>query len=141
MNKIKHSSRFSGGSLAVALAVALVVPAAGAVTPEQLLAEYSAKAGAPASAERGQKLFTSKGTGEFGWSCASCHGATPTGTGNNALSEKPIKPLAPAFNAERFTDKSKADGWFKNNCKDVLSRDCSSAERADVLAWLLTFKR
>ena len=32
------------------------------------------------------------------------------------------------------------DGWFRNNCKDVVGRDCSAAEKADVLAWLLTLK-
>ncbi len=124
----------------LALALAALVPGAQAAKPAELLAEYTAKAGAPASPERGQKLFTSKGTGDMGWSCASCHGATPTGKGRNALSEKPIDALAPAFNPARFTDRAKVDGWFKNNCKDVLSRDCTMAERADILSWLLTLK-
>ena len=63
-----------------------------------------------------------------------------TAKGRNALSEKSIEPLAPAFNPARFTDRSKVDGWFKNNCKDVLGRDCTVAEKADILSWLLTFK-
>ena len=75
-----------------------------------------------------------------GWSCASCHGNPPTGKGVNALSEKPIPALAPAFNPASFTDRSKVDGWFKNNCKDVLNRECTMAEKADVLSWLLTLK-
>lgn len=122
------------------LALAALLPSAQAAKPTELLAEYTAKAGAPASPERGQKLFTTKGTGDMGWSCASCHGNTPTSAGRNALSEKPIPALAPAFNPTSFTDRSKVDGWFKNNCKDVLSRECTMAEKADVLSWLLTLK-
>lgn len=122
------------------LALAALLPSAQAAKPTELLAEYTAKAGAPASPERGQKLFTTKGTGDMGWSCASCHGNTPTSAGRNALSEKPIPALAPAFNPASFTDRSKVDGWFKNNCKDVLSRECTVAEKADVLSWLLTLK-
>ncbi len=64
----------------------------------------------------------------------------PTSAGRNALSEKPIPALAPAFNPASFTDRSKVDGWFKNNCKDVLNRECTMAEKADVLSWLLTLK-
>ena len=51
-----------------------------------------------------------------------------------------IEPLAPAFNAQRFSDLAKADKWFRRNCKDVLARECSAAEKADVLAWLITLK-
>ncbi len=123
-----------------ALGLALALPVVWAATPAEILADYTAKAGSPASAERGQKLFTAKGTGEFGWSCATCHGATPTGKGTNAISEKSIPPLAPAFQPGRFTDKSKVEGWFKNNCKDVLGRECTMAEKADVLSWLISFK-
>jgi len=44
----------------------------------ELLAEYAAKAGAPAQPERGQRFFNTGFGREFGWSCASCHGAVPT---------------------------------------------------------------
>ena len=124
----------------VLLALAVQVPTAQAAKPAELMAEYTTKAGAPASPERGQKLFTTKGTGDMGWGCASCHGNPPTSAGRNALSEKPIPALAPAFNPASFTDRSKVDGWFKNNCKDVLNRECTMAEKADVLSWLLTLK-
>ena len=52
---------------------------------------------------------------------------------------KTITPLAPAFNPERFTDQAKVDKWFRRNCNDVLSRECTAVEKADVLAWLLQF--
>lgn len=35
---------------------------------------------------------------------------------------------------------AKADKWFRRNCKDVLSRECTAAEKADVLAWLVQLK-
>ena len=31
------------------------------------------------------------------------------------------------------------DKWFRRNCNDVLSRECTAVEKADVLAWLLQF--
>jgi hypothetical protein len=42
--------------------------------------------------------------------------------------------LAAAFTAERFTDSAVVDKWFKRNCKDVLPRECTAPEKADVLA-------
>ena len=124
--------------LAALLALPLGTALAG--TPAELLAAYNARAASPGSPERGQQFFTTAGPGEFGWSCASCHGKVPTGTGRHELSEKRIPPLAPAFNPARFTDAKKTDGWFQNNCKDVLKRDCTVQEKADVLAWLISLK-
>jgi cytochrome c553 len=122
------------------VAAAGLYTSAQAATPEELLASYVKQAGAPASAERGQQFFTASRKGEFGWNCASCHGSTPTGNGKHELTEKRIAPLAPAFNPTRFTDLKKTDGWFRTNCKDVLGRECSAQEKADVLSWLLTLK-
>ncbi|MDE2593172.1 MAG: DUF1924 domain-containing protein [Burkholderiales bacterium] len=107
-----------------------------AATPSDLLSAYTTQAGRPASAARGQSFFTSRHGGE--WSCASCHGSTASQEGKHASTGKAIRPLAPAFNPQRFTDESKVEKWFKRNCQDVLSRECSAAEKADVLAWLIT---
>ena len=123
------------------LATMALAPVAQAATPLELLADYSKLAGSPPLPERGQRLFTTEGKSELNLSCASCHGSVPTKTGKHALSEKAIPPLAPAFNPESFTDKSKADRWFRLNCMEVLGRDCNAAEKADVLSWLLSFKR
>lgn len=109
-------------------------------TPAALLAEYTAQAGQPASAERGQKLYTTNFGKEFGWSCASCHGSTPTKSGRHEVTEKAIKPLAPAANAARFSDRSQAEFYFKLNCQDVMGRACTAAEKADVLSWLISLK-
>ncbi len=107
-------------------------------SPAQQLDHWTAQAGAPAKAERGQALFNQRQGGE--WSCASCHGTPPTGQGKHASTGKAIAPLAPAFNAKAFTDTAKVDKWFKRNCKDVFSRECSAQEKADVLAYLIKLK-
>jgi hypothetical protein len=128
--------------LATALLVGLAcaAPAAQAATPQELLAAYSAKLPAPPSPERGEKLFNNNFGTQMGLSCGSCHGAVPTKTGKDQITEKSIAPLAPAFNSSRFTDRSKVDHWFRLNCKDIVGRDCTNAEKADVLSWLLTLK-
>jgi len=112
--------------------------AAHAVTPTEQLAGYTAQAGTPAQAARGQSFFTTKHGHE--WSCSSCHGATPTGTGKHASTGKEIKPLAPSFNAERFADAAKTEKWFRRNCNDVVGRECTPAEKADLLSWLVGLK-
>lgn len=124
--------------LAFAAFAALAVTAAQATTPTELLAGYQAEAGAPASAARGQAFFTTRQGGA--WSCSSCHGTPPTGAGKHATTGKPIDPLAPAFDARRFSDAAKVEKWFRRNCKDVASRECTAGEKADVMAWLVGLK-
>lgn len=109
-----------------------------AVSPVDLLATYAQQSGAQPSAKQGQQFFVDKHGGQ--WSCASCHGATATQDGKHASTGKVIRPLAPAFNPERFTDAAKVEKWFKRNCKDVLERECSASEKADVMAWLISVK-
>jgi len=123
---------------AAGLTAAVLAPHAQAATPAELLSGYSAQAGSPPVPGRGQQLFTVRQGRE--WSCASCHGTLPTGTGRHASTGKSIAPMAPAFNARRFTDAAKTEKWFRRNCNDVLGRECSAAEKADVLSWLLSLK-
>jgi cytochrome c peroxidase len=113
-------------------------PLAQAGTPAEQLAGYAAQAGAPAQPTRGQQLFTTRHGKD--WSCASCHTASPTVDGKHASTGKLIRPMAPAFNPERFTDAAKTEKWFRRNCNDVMGRECTPGEKADVLAWLLTLK-
>lgn len=124
--------------LAAVPAVCLVPIAGLCADPAQLLAGYSAQAGMPADAGRGQKLFTSVHGRD--WGCATCHGAAPTSPGKHASTGKVIAPLAPAANAQRFTDPAKTEKWFRRNCSDVMGRPCTAGEKADMLAWLLTLK-
>jgi mono/diheme cytochrome c family protein len=115
-------------------ATLLAATAAQATTPAELLTGYQRQAGVAASAARGQAFFTSRHGGD--WACASCHGERPVGAGRHANTGKPIEPLAPAANGERFTDAAKVEKWFRRNCRDVLQRECSAGEKADVLAYL-----
>jgi hypothetical protein len=112
--------------------------AAHGATPSQLLAEYSGQAGSAPVAARGQQFFTNRQGHE--WSCSSCHGAVPTQAGKHASTGKAITALAPAVSADRFTDGARTEKWFRRNCNDVVGRECTPAEKADVLSWLLSLK-
>lgn len=107
-------------------------------TPQSELQRWQLAAGQSGDAVRGQTFFGQRHLGD--WSCASCHGQPPTQASKHASTGKRISPLAPAFNAERLTDSVKVDKWFKRNCKDVLSRECTALEKADVLAYLIGLK-
>jgi hypothetical protein len=69
-------------------------------------------------------------------SCVSCHTNEPTRPGRHAVTDKAIKPLSPAANAERFTDPAKVEKWFRRNCTEVVGRECNAAEKADFIAFL-----
>lgn len=88
----------------------------------------------------GQKLFTAKNLGGSFESCVSCHSDNLKGNGKHAKTGREIKPLAPIANPERFTDLAKVEKWFKRNCNDVLTRECSAKEKADVIAYLRSVK-
>ncbi len=104
-------------------------------TAARQLADWNVRAGQPGDAARGGAFFGSRHGGE--WSCSSCHGTPPTRTGRHARTGKTIDPLAPAFNASAFSDTARTDKWFRRNCHDVLARECSAREKADVLAYLI----
>lgn len=130
---------FSPRLLAAAMLACLAVnPGARGANPAELLSHYSAQAKSTPTPAAGRQLFTSRHGRE--WSCASCHGATPMTAGSHASTGRPIRPLAPAGNPERFTDLAKTEKWFRRNCNDVLGRECTASEKANVLGWLLTFK-
>ena len=108
-----------------------------AAAPQDFLKTYEAQSG-KASISRGEQFFNSKHGKE--WSCASCHEIPPNHDTKHIVTGKVIKPLAPSANSARFTDEAKVDKWFKRNCNDVLGRECSAQEKADVLSWLITIK-
>ena len=105
--------------------------------PQELLKGYEGQSG-NASPTRGEKFFNTTHGKE--WSCASCHENPPNHPTKHIVTGKVIKPLSPMSNPERFTDQAKAEKWFKRNCNDVLARECTAQEKADVLSWLLTVK-
>lgn len=108
-----------------------------AITPQDLLKSYEAQSG-KASPSRGEQSFNTKHGKE--WSCSTCHENPPNHDTKHIVTGKVIKPLAPSANSARFTDEAKADKWFKRNCNDVLDRDCTTQEKAEVLSWLMTVK-
>ena len=118
--------------------------AASALTPDDVKSALAAevKATDPAfkdfSAQRGNVFFHARHGGE--WSCATCHTEVPAASGQHTVTKKPIRPLAPAANAERFTNQDKVDKWFKRNCNDVAKRACTAREKGDVLAYLMSVK-
>jgi mono/diheme cytochrome c family protein len=98
------------------------------------LAALAGPAGATPDPTRGQQFFTTTHGRE--WSCSSCHTARPTAPGRHAGTGKAIEPLAPAANPRRFSDAAKTEKWFRRNCNDVVGRECTADEKADVRAWL-----
>lgn len=126
-----------------ALAVTLSVAARGE-TPADFLRTFEAAARqqqagfAGFSAARGEAFFNNTHGRE--WSCASCHTRHPATTGRHAKTDKPVAPLAPAANAERFARADKVEKWFRRNCNDVLGRACTPAEKGDVLTYLMSVK-
>jgi hypothetical protein len=131
--------------LTLAVVAGLLMQPASAQTVDETFAtiKSDAKQADPSfkefSATRGENFFKSKHGSD--WSCSTCHTDNPAATGKHAMTSKAIQPLAPAANAERFTDQSKVAKWFKRNCKDVLDRVCTPQEKGDVLAYLLTVKK
>lgn len=108
--------------------------------PAELLRAYAGEAAATSrsyagpSTAAGDRFFHQQ---RKDWSCASCHTADPRRAGRHAVTGKVIQPLAPSANPERFQDRARADKWFRRNCNDTLGRECTAAEKADVLAYLV----
>lgn len=107
-------------------------------TPAEQIAGYVAQSGQAAQIAHGQEFFTSKHGKD--WSCSTCHTANPTVNGKHATTGKVIEPMAPAANPKRFTDAAKTEKWFRRNCNDVVGRECTPAEKADLLSWLASLK-
>ncbi len=123
----------------VVMCVVCASAMAQAGSPQAQLQRWEKAAGQQGVATRGEQFFQIKHGND--WSCASCHGMPPSQIGKHASTGKAIEPLAPAVNVKRLTDDAKVDKWFRRNCKDVLSRECTAVEKADVLAYLIEVKK
>ena len=120
------------------------LPAAYAADPRTILARFETEAAAAdpgfkADVVRGEDFFRRERTNSKGKivSCTGCHTRNPKAVGETRAHKK-IKPLAPVANPERFTDPKKVAKWFRRNCDDVLERECTAAEKADFIAFLLS---
>lgn len=107
-------------------------------TPAKELERYSAQAAQAPSAARGELFFKARHGGD--WSCSTCHGVPPVEAGKHTVTGKSIAALAPQANPKAFTDSARVEKWFRRNCKDVLSRECTAIEKSDVLAYLIQLK-
>jgi len=138
-----------GAALAVVVALLLGLPgrarAATAPSPvaAALLAEWqeAAKREQPSFsgfvADEGRKLYVKAFTATPETpSCQSCHTPDPRREGLTPAG-KVVDPLAPSVNKARFTDRKETEKWFKRNCKQVMGRECTAAEKGHFLTWLL----
>lgn len=124
------------------LALLLVSFSAIAEMPQQIRNTYvnqaaSMQPGFNASAQRGERFYRQAfSVTEKMPSCTSCHTANPLQAGEHVITGKRIRPLAVAGDGERFSDFGKVEKWFGRNCKEVVGRACSAAEKADFVAYL-----
>ena len=94
------------------------------------------------SAEEGKKLYYIKRMHtekKEEISCTSCHMDYPAKSGRTPIG-KPIDPLSPAVNKERFTDPEKVEKWFKRNCLGVFERECTPKEKGDFIAYMMSLQ-
>ncbi len=112
-------------------------------TPAGFIQSYSTEAartqpGFRADVARG-RAFAARdwGVSDKLASCTACHSDTPSNPGRHAVTGKTIQPLSPSVNPERFSDPAKVEKWFKRNCKEVVGRLCSPAEKADFIQFVM----
>ena len=124
------------------LCLMLASVAAQAETAQQIGRTYVAEAAArqagfAPSAKRGETFFRQRfANNDKMPACTSCHTDSPLNGGQHAITGKAIRPLAVVANPERFADLAKVEKWFGRNCKEVIGRDCTPAEKADFVAYM-----
>ncbi|MEP7183230.1 MAG: DUF1924 domain-containing protein [Betaproteobacteria bacterium] len=124
----------------------LLASSAAAEFPAEMVARYAADAakaqpGYVPSAAAGREFFLRR----FDVSaelpgCATCHTENPAARGKHAITGKRIAPLAPSANLDRFTDGAHVEKWFKRNCTEIVGRECTAAEKANFVSFLLTVR-
>jgi hypothetical protein len=130
----------------VTLAATAAALAAGTGDPRRgaILAGYAAEAAkadpgfAGFSAERGRALYLGPhqgGSGEAN-ACAACHTPDPRNQGQHVKTGRAIEPMAVSANAARFTDARDVEKRFSRDCKNVLGRACTAAEKGDFITFL-----
>jgi hypothetical protein len=93
------------------------------------------------TAEVGREFYLKRRTWEsHDRTCSGCHTPDPTKEGKHIETKKPIKPLAPGANPERFTDVAKVEKNFTEHCIDLHSRDCTAAEKGNFITYLMSAK-
>lgn len=133
----------AGAALTFVTAAALAV-GTGDPRRDAILAGYAAQAKAADadfsgfSAERGRALYMGPhqgGTGEAD-ACAGCHTLDPRRPGQHVKTGRVIEPMAVSANPARFTDAADVEKRFRRDCKNVLGRACTPAEKGDFITFL-----
>jgi len=124
----------------LALTLTTLIPLTSAAADP--LADYVAAAqantaGFSPSYERGKAFYNR----QFGLSadmpgCYSCHTRDPRHSGEHVITGKGIRPMAVSANPKRFTRMKKTEKWFRRNCKELLERECTAAEKANFISYL-----
>ncbi len=135
-----------GAAATVGLALLLGIPAkahAAAPLAQELLREYEAVARrespsfAGFQAAEGRRIYEATHVQDGApVSCATCHTADPRQRGTTPAG-KLVDPLAPSANPVRLTDRREVEKWFKRNCKQVMGRECTAAEKGHFVTYLL----
>lgn len=132
-------------ALALALAIAAGAPAFAGSPQDGVLAHYLAEArkADPAFAgsqpARGEALFRSRHTvNPDAASCTTCHTDNPAAMGRHAKTGRPIDPVAVSANPKRFTDLAEVEKRFTRDCKSIIGRDCTAAEKGDYVAFMMS---
>jgi hypothetical protein len=128
----------TGKLLLILSMLVIVVPVYAGSALEDAFAQYKGSENLTFDAQRGKELWVKKYPGEDGKErdCQTCHGKDLTKGGKHVKTGKPIDPLAPSVNKERFTELKKIEKWFKRNCKWTMGRECTNQEKGDLLTYL-----
>jgi hypothetical protein len=132
--------------IAVAVTVSVLPAAAmaGDARRDAILADYAAQARkadpgfAGFSGKSGEAFFRTKWAGGDARtpSCTSCHTDSPSQPGQNAKTGRPIEPVAVSVNARRFTDMAEVEKQFGRDCKSVVGRECTPAEKGNYITFM-----
>lgn len=127
-----------GGSLLLAAGAA-----AAASSREEILADYlrQARQADPAfsgfSVQRGEAMFKARHSANPNVpACTTCHTEDPAQPGRHYKTGRAIEPVAVSRTPTRFTDPEKVEERFARDCKNVLGRPCTAAEKGDYIAFM-----
>jgi Domain of unknown function (DUF1924) len=140
---MKHKFATALLALTLPLALPLSLPAFADAARDKIIADLllqakAADAGFSAfSADDGKAFW--QGTHAGGKpdtpSCTTCHTKDPKSAGQTRVG-KAIEPMAVSANPKRFTDAETVAKWFLRNCNSVLGRECTAAEKGNVISYL-----
>ena len=110
-----------------------------AAVVDDLLRDYQANGAGPFDAAAGEaiwkRMIPNPDSAEPR-GCASCHTADLRAGGKHVQTGKAIEPMAPSVNSKRLTDPKFIEKWFNRNCKWTLGRECTPAEKGNILLFL-----